>query len=139
MRDTLKPLLLIAGVALALQGCVYQRAQIAKDAKIKMVGMSKEKILRCMGPPANREQVGGTTVWTYQSGDGRTNTFHDGTATGYSGGLNIFGTSTSRTRSCRINVVMSNDAVVRVDYSGRTGGLITQGEQCAYAVENCAN
>ena len=25
----------------------------------------------------------------------------------------------------------------RVNYSGPTGGLITEGEQCAFAVQNC--
>ena len=32
---------------------------------------------------------------------------------------------------------MNNGYVSRVNYSGPTGGLITEGEQCAFAVQNC--
>ena len=35
-----------------------------------MVGMSKEQILACMGPPANKAAEGQTEVWGYNSGDG---------------------------------------------------------------------
>jgi hypothetical protein len=34
-------------------------------------------------------------------------------------------------------VVMSGGAVSAVNYQGPTGGLITAGEQCAYAVDAC--
>jgi hypothetical protein len=35
-----------------------------------MVGMSKEQILKCMGPPASKAAEGQTEVWGYNSGDG---------------------------------------------------------------------
>jgi hypothetical protein len=37
-----------------------------------------------------------------------------------------------------VNIVMTNGVVSEVNYTGPTGGLLTQGEQCAYAVQNCA-
>ena len=35
-------------------GCAVQRAQVAQDAQGKMIGLNKEQVLACMGPPANR-------------------------------------------------------------------------------------
>ncbi len=62
-------------VALAVSGCAFQRAQVAKVAQTKMVGMTKEQVLRCMGPLAQKAAEGQTEVWTYASGNGATNFF----------------------------------------------------------------
>jgi hypothetical protein len=120
-------------VSLGLSSCVYQRAEIARTAQDQMIGLSKERVLACMRPPINRAAVGATEVWSYSSGNGRTD------ASIFMAGGNGFvsGTGTSRSRFCNINVVMTNGAVSRVNYSGPTGGLLTQGEQCAFAVANC--
>ena len=42
------------------------------------------------------------------------------------------------TRSCKVDVVMHDDRVAQVNYGGLTGGLLTKGEQCAFAIDNCA-
>jgi hypothetical protein len=42
----------VVALAAALCGCAIQRAQVAQDARVQMVGMSKEQVLACMGPPA---------------------------------------------------------------------------------------
>jgi hypothetical protein len=47
----------------ALGGCAFQRAEIAQDARAQMVGMPKEQVLACMGPPANKAAEGATEVW----------------------------------------------------------------------------
>lgn len=65
-------ILAFAAVAVALGGCVIQRAQIAQDARVQMVGWSKEQVLVCMGPPASKAAEGQTEVWSYNSGDGTT-------------------------------------------------------------------
>lgn len=122
---TLAMLALVAAVG----GCAIQRAQIAQDARVQMVGMSREQVLACMGPPANKAAEGQTEVWSYNSGDGTT------VASG-SASYGSFSATSSR-RFCHINVVMSGAAVVSVNYQGPTGGLITAGEQCAYAVDAC--
>jgi hypothetical protein len=140
--------------------CSIQRAETASTAQKQMVGMSRERVLACMGVPAARQVEGGTEVWSYSSG-GRTDTFTAGTSTttasamgmgqtqylgnmAYSSGLatgsattNSFGSSSTRARYCLVNVVMVGGQVSAVNYSGPTGGLLTQGEQCAYAVQNC--
>ncbi len=51
--------LLVATVAgLALAACAVQRAQVANDAQSKMIGLSREQVLACMGPPINRTSGG---------------------------------------------------------------------------------
>jgi hypothetical protein len=47
----------------------------------------------------------------------------------------LFDTAVTRQRSCIVNVTMTKGRVSRVNYLGPTGGLLTQGEQCAYAVQ----
>ncbi len=125
-------------IGFAVGACEIQRAQQASDAQKSMVGMPKEQVLSCMGAPANRAVVGGTEVWTYNSGDDRTDTVGVANAWGGWGHAFAVGSSTSTSRSCKIDVVMNNDRVRRVNYTGPTGGLLTEGEQCAYAVSNCA-
>ena len=123
-------------------GCMgipkFERVAVAKKARSDMVGFSRGDVLGCMGAPARKESAGNTTVWTYYSG-GASTSFSSGSANIQ--GKTVTGSSSTvtRNRSCTINVVMKNEIVQRVNYSGRTGGLLTKGEQCAYAVENCVN
>jgi hypothetical protein len=71
---------LVAVCCLVVAGCAVQRAMVAQDAQGKLVGLSKEQVLACMGPPANRMAEGATEVWSYASGDGRTTTVASTTA-----------------------------------------------------------
>jgi hypothetical protein len=133
----------------ALGACAIQRAQEASDAQTKMIGLSKEQVLACMGPPAAKAVEGTTEVWSYNSGNNQTtvNTFStSNTNASVSGNRNFAsgqasttstGFGTARSRFCTVNVTMVNGAVSRMNYVGPTGGLLTQGEQCAFAVENC--
>ena len=135
--------------ALLLAGCAFERAKVAQDAQGSMVGLAKEQVLACMGPPQNKAAEGQTEVWSYASGNGYTSTIAttnvqtNGQAqvvgnqvygSSNSGG---FGTAVSRRRFCTVNVVMTGGFVSAVNYQGPTGGLLTGGEQCAYAVEAC--
>lgn len=121
---------LAMAVSLALASCALQRAQVANQAQNQMVGLTKEQVLACMGPPINQAMVGQTEVWSYNSGNGRTDTAMNGNA--------IMATAISTQRFCTVNVVMTDGRVSGLNYSGPTGGLITAGEQCAFAVQNCA-
>jgi hypothetical protein len=114
-----------------LTGCAIQRAQVAQDARAQMVGMSKEQVITCMGPPVSKATEGQTEVWSYNSGDGTV------VASGSVSSGNFSGMSSSR--FCRINLVFTGGGVSAVNYQGPTGGLITAGEQCAYAVDACIN
>ena len=119
----------IVALTAAVSGCAIQRAQIAQDARVQMVGMTKEHVLICMGPPANKAAEGQTEVWSYNSGDGTILASGSASYGSFSGA--------SSQRFCQINVVISGPAVTSVNYQGPTGGLITAGEQCAYAVDAC--
>ncbi|HVZ68754.1 MAG TPA: hypothetical protein VG891_04775 [Rhizomicrobium sp.] len=103
-----------------------------------MVGMPREQVLSCMGAPANAAKAGNTEVWSYNSGNGETDTFGSAFGTRGWGWASAFGSSTSTSKYCKVDIVMNNGRVSRVNYSGPTGGLLTEGEQCAYAVDNCA-
>src|SRR5213075_1488282 len=111
---------------------------------------SKEQVLRCMGAPASQFAEGSTEVWTYNSGDGRVTTFNTQTATANTNAesngvvrfrgpnsymreqINIsavvdsLGVGLSTRRACTISVVMNAGHVSRVNYTGPTGGLLTQ-------------
>ena len=119
----------IVALCAALGGCAIQRAQIAQDARAQMVGLSKEQVLTCMGPPANKAAEGATEVWGYASGNGMTVASASYDRYG--------GTAVSSSRFCNINIVMASGRVTAVNYTGPTGGLLTAGEQCAYAVDAC--
>ncbi|WFU45805.1 hypothetical protein QA640_44020 (plasmid) [Bradyrhizobium sp. CB82] len=106
-----------------------QRAEIAQDARSQMVGMSKEQVLTCIGAPASKAAEGATEVWGYNSGNGMT--VVDASYGRYGG------TTVGTSRFCNINVVFVGGQVSAVNYTGPTGGLLTAGEQCAYAVNAC--
>jgi hypothetical protein len=78
-----------------------------------MIGLSKEQVLACMGAPAKQAATGATEVWSYDSGNS-------------AAGINSV-------RNCTVNVVMTAGRVSSLNYVGDTGGLITQGEQSAFA------
>ena len=94
-----------------------------------MVGMSKEQVLGCMGPPVNKAAEGATEVWGYASGDGTTVATTSFNRYG--------GTAIASNRFCKINIVFNGGQVSVVNYTGPTGGLLTAGEQCAYAISPC--
>ena len=139
----------VMAVTTVVAACSIQRAQVAGEARTKMVGMTKEQVLACMGPPANKASEGNTEVWAYNSGNGRTQvaTFGQGLthASAYGTPNYVSGSAVTTTsgfgvathRYCTVNVVMSDGRVTRVNYSGPTGGVLTEGEQCAFAVQNC--
>jgi len=91
------------GAAVLLSGCAFQRAQEAQDARAQMVGMSKEQVLACMGPPVNKAAEAMTEVWAYNSGNGTT-------VTDASYGR-LGGSAISSSRFCNINVVMNKGQV----------------------------
>lgn len=121
-------------VVLGLGGCALERAQIAQDARAQMVGMSKEQVLACMGPPANKLAEGATEVWAYNSGNGMT--IGSSSANIITSSF-ITADSVETRRFCTVNIVMQDGRVSRLNYTGPTGGLLTAGEQCAFAVQNC--
>jgi len=153
MLDRKLMILVLIGCGAALSGCAVQRAVVANNAQEKIVGYSKEQVLACMGPPATRAAEGSTEVWSYSSGNDHVTAIGTGyarstgnldgsrygntfSATG-SSTTTSFGSATASRRFCTVNVVINEGRVSRLNYSGPTGGIITAGEQCAFAVQNC--
>lgn len=156
-------LLLTLGAFTLLAGCSIERAQTAAAAQTQMIGLAKGDVLACMGIPQAKAVAGDVEVWSYETGNGRTDTVSDGYSntnaaaagvaqatrignTTYAAGAaagssqtSNFGFASTRHRSCTVSVVMTNGFVSRVNYSGPTGGVLTKGEQCAYAVQNCTH
>ena len=87
--------------------CAAEREQIANYAQNKMVGLTKQQVLACMGTPASKATEGATEVSSYPSGN------------------------------CTVNVTMMGGKVKRMNYVGPTGGLLSQNEQCFFTVANC--
>jgi outer membrane protein assembly factor BamE (lipoprotein component of BamABCDE complex) len=121
---------------LPLNGCSsFARSDVAAEARQRMVGMSKEEVLACMGPPKQKATVGMTEVWSYNSTNGL----------GTSGSLGRYdktsgfstGGGTHQHYFCTVNVVMKSDIVSVVHYNGPRGGMMNRDEQCGYAVEHC--
>ena len=145
--------LMMGCVVSLLPGCSVQRAMVAQDAREKMVGLDREQILACMGPPVSKASEGGTEVWSYGSGNDRTTSIGTGyaqtevSAVAQRRGDQVFANGsattasatsvTSTRRHCTVNVVMTAGRVTSLSYSGATGGILTGGEQCAFAVQNC--
>jgi len=94
MRCSLFLLLLLGLCATA---CSVERAEVASEAQNKIVGMSNEQVLACMGAPERHATVGDTEVWSYISG-GDTSTFGNATgSTNETGHTNVFGHLTAFT------------------------------------------
>jgi outer membrane protein assembly factor BamE (lipoprotein component of BamABCDE complex) len=115
-------MIVLAALAVAMGACAtverVERAQVANEAKVQMIGMTKEQVLACMGPPATKAAEGATEVWTYNTGNMQ------------NGVLGI-------QRYCTINVNINKSRVTALNYLGPTGGLLDQGEQCGFALQNC--
>lgn len=117
---------------LFLSGCAsFGRAERAGRAKYVLQGKSREQILSCMGPSERSEKIGKTEVWSYSSGGDSV-----GTAIGTNSNVAI-GTVFTKRRYCVINISFAEGIVDSVSYSGRTGGWLSGGEQCAFALDRC--
>ena len=117
-----------------LSGCEsFVRSDNAAAARRKMVGLTKEQVLVCMGIPQKKQEVGATEVWQYQSTDGSSDSYGDK----HKFGTDTFSFGHSSKQSCSVNIVMTDDVVKVVHYNGARGGLLSPDEQCGYAIEHC--
>src|SRR5829696_2756532 len=117
-------------IVVLVSACSIQRAQVAGEAQARMVGLTKEQVLACMGPPARQAAEGTTEVWSYSSGNDHTQVsafgqsmtnaslygspgLSTGTASTFSSGFGV-----ASRRHCTVNVVMTGGRVNRVNYAG---------------------
>src|SRR5260370_34695441 len=109
----------IVALGVALSGCAIQRAQVAQDARVQMVGLSKEQILSCMGAPVNKAAEGNTEVWGYTSGNGMT--VASASYDRYGGVVHF-----SR-HCCHLNTATASRRVSAADDQRPTAGLVQLG------------
>jgi hypothetical protein len=116
---------LVALLALSflLFGCANKKSSDTHKARTGLIGMSKAEILSCAGTPAKSVKSNNIEVLTYS----------------YAGGQPLSGAGVPQQGQCSASFVFQRDRLTRLDYTGRTGGLATQGEQCGFIVANCIN
>ncbi|MFB3109233.1 MAG: hypothetical protein ACE1ZE_07695 [Candidatus Binatia bacterium] len=113
-------------------GCAIHRANLAERARTELVGMSKVDLVSCVGAPVRSGKVGDMEVLTYVGGGDTIGFAGGGAGSGVGGGAVAL-----KRRYCEVTFVLRNDVVEKINYLGRTGGLLSKGEQCAFVVENC--
>ncbi|MGA3084039.1 MAG: hypothetical protein ABSE95_04540 [Thermodesulfobacteriota bacterium] len=117
-----------------ISGCAAShRSEIASRAQTELIGMSKKDLLSCAGVPVRQERVDDLEFLTYTGGG-------DSVATGYAtqtSPSSAVVVSKRHHRYCEATFILKEGKVEKINYQGRTGGLITKGEQCAFIVENC--
>jgi len=126
---------MIAIISICLiSGCaVHQRAEIAFRAKTELIGLSKKDLLSCAGVPVRQEKVDDLEFLTYTGGGDYVDTGY-ATQTSPSSAAVV---SKKHHRYCEATFILKDGKVDKINYSGRTGGRSTQGEQCAFIVEGC--
>lgn len=127
---------------LCLSACAMQRATEAETAQRQMLGLDKEQVFTCMGIPKKKATEGATEIWSYDSGDKFSVKSKKKVSSSKEFGDAITATlglddEVRTSRFCKVNIVMREGRVSAVNYSGPTGGFLTEDEQCAYAVRNC--
>ena len=125
-------LVLVAILATACANNKFHRAEVAKAAQTELVGMSRKDVLSCAGAPVREAKDGDIDFLTYIAGGDST-----GAAVGVANSSRGVASVSSHRRYREVTFVLQGGVVSKVNYSGRTGGLATTGEQCALVVENC--
>jgi hypothetical protein len=120
------------GMLLALldvSGC--ERPEVDQIAQHSLIGMSKTKILACLGQPAKRVRVGFEDIWTFPIGEMRTE------GGPFALGLNAYSAPSSLSRLCNVKIVIGNYGVSQVAYSGPDDAALPLGQMCIFPVRNC--
>ncbi len=112
----------------SFSACTIQRAIVASKAKEELIGMSKKDLFLCAGTPMRQDIVDGVEFLTYSSG---------GDSVGGAVSNGSFVVAKRAHRYCEVTFALQDGKIIKVSYQGRTGGLLTGGEQCAFVVENC--
>jgi hypothetical protein len=118
-----------AGLMVASCGPI-QSAQV-QDQINGMIGLSKERVLSCMGPPTSTAQAGATEVWSYNSlGPVTTSALVTANQS-----LAIGSTTTSQ-EYCAVNLTMQNDRVTASNYRS-LGKLLSPSLPCYTVLHAC--
>jgi hypothetical protein len=116
--------------AVSLIACA-ERPEVDQIAQQSMIGLTKRDILACMGEPTRRGALDdGTEIWTYAIGVTTTD------SPPWARGLNFSALAPSA--PCDVRLVMTNARVSQVGYLMPDGWGLPSGQQCSFAVQECA-
>jgi hypothetical protein len=116
---------------LAVSGC--DRPEVDQIAQHSLIGMSKTKILACLGEPARRARVGFEEIWTFPIGAMRTE------GGPFALGLNAYSAPSNLSRLCNVKIVIDKYGVSQVAYSGPGDAALPLGQMCIFPVHNCVD
>ena len=112
--------------------CTFGRSQDAKEARTKLVGMTRAQVLACAGRPKTTIRDGNREYLAYYSG-----------SQDYDQLLGIEPnsiqkvTGTSTPKDCKVRFLLLDGKVESVSYTGNTGGILTRDSACAVIVRRC--
>jgi len=118
-------------VGVTLAGCEGQRPEIDQIAQSSLIGLSKNKILSCLGSPTHRERVGLEEIWNFSIGHTRT------VGGPLAWGLNDAASPFAPSQQCNVNIVIDSYGVSQVSYSLSDGHKLPLGQQCIYEISPC--
>jgi hypothetical protein len=132
----MKRTLITAGTVVLFAAASYagQEPEVDQIAQQQMIGLSKKKILACLGAPAKRVGIGATDIWTYPIGEAHFESPFFAPAF-----LLAPSASAGDKRACDVNVILTNGAVSQVVYRSADGGPLPLGRQCLFAVQSCTS
>ena len=118
-------------VLMVVAACAPIRSAKVADQINGMVGLSKEHVLSCMGPPQSVAQAGAIEVWAYNS----SGAVNSSILASWNQSI-LFGTATTSQESCVVNLTMSNNIVISANYRSY-GKLIAPSLPCYYVLHAC--
>jgi predicted aspartyl protease len=121
----------LVSAMLTLVSCGPIRSGQVADQINGMVGLSREHVLSCMGPPSSTSQVATTEVWSYSTQGPVT------TTAVMSGNPNFaVGSVTTDQEYCVVNLTIKDDVVVAANYRSR-GKLLSPSLPCYSVLHAC--
>jgi len=111
-------------------GCTIYNSHEAHKAESHMIGMSEYALESCIGLPDQRTQIGNAEILTYY--DTATNNGVNLTMPIIGGGVSLTGSG-----YCHATFTLSDDHVIKVQYTGDNSQLLAPQSICAPIVNGC--
>jgi hypothetical protein len=108
------------------------RPALTQLAQQSLLGLSKKKVLACLGPPTKRAAVGADQIWTYAQGQRWTQ------GPVWAAGLNIAWSPAWPGGPCSVGLVIVDGAVAQMTDAMPDGGQLSVGQQCVLTAAACA-
>jgi hypothetical protein len=118
---------------LAIAGCAVRYAEVARDARSKIIGYTNDDILMCAGHPTNTDKSRGSEIWMYEHGAVTPGGAIPTVVSPY-GGASL---SQNSGQYCRVQFRFIGGRVAEISYAGDTDIWGAKDAECAPIVRNC--